>query len=76
MKNNKFNSVKAIALITQIGIGMFVPIFVMLILGVKLDDYFETAPKLLILFLVVGIVVSFRNLFKLFNKITRDIEDE
>ncbi len=67
---------KALALLTQIGIGMFVPIFVMVIVGVKLDDYFGTAPKLIIIFLIIGIIVSFRNLFKLFAKMTKDIEDE
>ncbi len=76
MKRSRFNSVKALALLTQIGIGMFVPIFVMLIIGIKLDKYFDTAPKILITFLIMGIVVSFRNLFKIFDKLTKDIEDE
>ncbi len=76
MKKSGFNSIKALALITQIGIGMFVPIFVMLILGVKLDEYLNTAPKMLIIFLITGIIVSFRNLFMIFKKITKDIQDE
>ncbi len=76
MKKSGLNSIKALALLTQIGIGMFVPIFVMLIIGVKLDEYFSTSPIQLIIFLILGIVIAFRNLFKLFKKITKDIENE
>lgn len=53
---------KALAMITQIGISMMVPIFLCLFLGIKLDQWFNTNWVVLI-FLILGIAAAFRNVY-------------
>lgn len=54
---------KAIGMINQIGISMMVPIIGCLFLGKFLDDKLSTKPWLLIIFIIIGIMVAFRNLY-------------
>ena len=63
MKNN--NDVKkGIIMITQVGLTMLVPIFLCIFIGYQLDHYFQTEFWLLI-FLILGIMAAFRNVYVL-----------
>ncbi len=62
MKKNNKAVFKGIAMITQIGISIMVPVFLCLFLGKWLDSLFHTS-FITILFLLLGFVVAFRNVY-------------
>lgn len=63
--NNKSKIFQNLALISQIGISMAVPILGGIFLGNFLDNKFNTGVVFLIIFSVLGIITSFITLFKL-----------
>ena len=64
MKDQKkdHNVFKALALISQLGIGMLVPVFIGLFLGRWLDRFFGT-EWLTVIFLIFGVLAAYRNLY-------------
>lgn len=57
---------------SSIGISMVIAIFGSLFLGVWLDRRWGTDPYLTLLFLLLGIVAGFRNLFILIKRSFKD----
>lgn len=56
---------KALSLLTQIGISMFVPIFGCILIGNFLDKCFGTNVVFLIIFTIIGVISAFRTLYML-----------
>jgi len=54
-----------LALISQVGIMMLIPIFGGVLLGAFLDRQFNTRGIFLIIFVILGVGTSFRNLYML-----------
>ena len=54
---------KALALVTQIGVSMIVPIFLCLVLGSFLDKIFHTGNILMIVFIILGVCAGFRSVY-------------
>ncbi len=65
MAPKKFGIVKNLALVTQLGLLMALPIVAGVYIGSWLDGYFGTQPILLIICLIIFSLGSFVNLFKL-----------
>lgn len=63
MKSNR-SLIKALAMITQIGLSMLTPIFLCVFGGRWLDETFQTKYWLIIL-LILGVLAAFRNVFYL-----------
>lgn len=63
MKENR-PIIKGLVMITQIGISMIAPIFLGALIGYWLDRLFGTG-FLFLVFLVLGILAAFRNIYKL-----------
>ncbi|MDO4764774.1 MAG: AtpZ/AtpI family protein [Eubacteriales bacterium] len=59
------DSLKALAMLTQMGITMIVPIGLGLFAGVFLDRKLNTAPIFLLIFILLGIVAGFRNIYQM-----------
>ena len=59
---------KAFSLLSQVGIHMLVPIILCLFIGKWLDKKFGTNILFLIIFIVLGVLSSFRNLYVLVIK--------
>ncbi len=63
---------KALSMLTQIGIAMFVPIFLCILFGNFLDESFDTGILFLVIFTVLGVGSAFRTLYMMtvhkFNK--------
>lgn len=77
-KNKKYKKsvYQSLALITQFGINMLVPIFLCSFAGMFLDNQFGTAYWFVLLFFV-GALAGFRNIFILAKKIYEgDSSDE
>ena len=49
---------------SAVGIEMGLSVVVGLLVGWFLDDYFGTAPWLLLVFLILGMVAGFRSMFR------------
>ncbi|WDV46079.1 AtpZ/AtpI family protein [Clostridiaceae bacterium M8S5] len=62
---------KNLALVSQIGITMLVPIVGGIFLGNYIDNLIGVKAIFLAVFTVLGIVISFMNLYKLATKGTR-----
>lgn len=54
---------KALAMLTQVGISMIVPIFLCLWVGKALDKAFDTGILFLLIFIVLGVGAAFRTLY-------------
>lgn len=52
-----------LTLVSQIGLNMAIPIFAMIFAGNWLDQKFEANGIILIIFILMGVYMSFRNLF-------------
>lgn len=65
VSSKKFHIIKNIALVTQLGFSMALPIVAGVYFGNWLDKRFGTQPFLLITCLIVFSISSFINLFKL-----------
>ncbi len=79
MAPKKFGIIKNLALVTQLGLSMALPIVAGVYIGKWLDDYFGTQPTLLIICLIVFTMGSFVNLFKMAGikkkKVTNETDD-
>jgi ATP synthase protein I len=53
---------------SSVGIHLVVSTFVGLAIGYGLDKLFGTSPYLTVIFLIIGIIAGFRELFRVANK--------
>lgn len=68
LKNTrKLSEPKQSRLGTEVGFSVVVPTVGGLLIGVYLDNKLNTAPKLTLSFLFLGVVVGFINIFKIVN---------
>lgn len=61
-KKNNHDVFRALALLTQLGIGMIVPIVLCLFVGIWLDELLGTEIFIFI-FLVLGILTAYKSLY-------------
>lgn len=59
---------QSLALITQFGINMLVPVFLCSFVGIWLDEKFDTSFWMILLFFV-GALAGFRNIYIMANRI-------
>ncbi|OON95128.1 MAG: ATP synthase subunit [Candidatus Epulonipiscioides saccharophilum] len=60
---NKKGILTALALVTQLGFMMLVPIFLCFFVGIFLDKITNLSPLFLIISIFLGIGAAFRNMF-------------
>lgn len=76
MKKSDKTILHALTMISQVGISMLVPIFLCLYIGIKLDGWFNTG-YLFIIFMLLGVLAAFRNVYLLLRKFyAKDLERE
>lgn len=63
MSRNERYPLQNLALLSQIGLSMFIPIIGCFFLGKYLDTVFSTGNILLLVFTILGVLTAFRNLF-------------
>jgi len=54
---------KALSMLSQIGISMFVPIFICILIGNFLDKILNTDVIFLVIFTILGVGAAFRTLY-------------
>lgn len=67
-KNYSRSVYQSLALVSQFGINMLVPIFLLSFLGREIDRYFHTSYWIVLLFFI-GAAAGFRNIFVMAKKI-------
>lgn len=60
-----YSVLKYVSLITQVGLLMLIPVVGCMLLGIYLDNRFNTGVIFLIIFTLLGILAAFRNLYVL-----------
>ncbi len=63
MKRGQEKSYKYLAMISQVGISVIVPVGIMIFIGKVLDFYFHTGNLLVIILAVLGVLAGLRNLY-------------
>ena len=71
MQNNYANIFKNLSLLSYIGIMMILPILAAVYLGNLLDGKLGTGHVFMILFIVLGVLSGFRNVYRI---VMRDIK--
>jgi F0F1-type ATP synthase assembly protein I len=63
MKSEKEKPYKYLAMISQIGISVLVPVGIMIFIGKVLDFYFHTGNTVVIILAVLGVLAGLRNMY-------------
>ena len=75
-KKNYYKSLSNLALLSQIGFSMIVPIIGCVWIGNFLMNKFELGSWVLFLFIILGVFSAFANLFKITKFSTKTKEDK
>lgn len=68
--------IKQVFHLSSIGMSLVLAIIIGLFVGILLDRKFGTTPWLTLIFLALGIIAGFRNIFYIFKKYGLEYEDE
>jgi len=71
-KNNSIKSLKPLAILTTVGINMILYPVVMMFIGIKLNDWFNTGNFLTIILMLLGIIAGFRMMIRTVKGATDD----
>ena len=75
MRKIDFKSLQNLALITQVGFIMIIPIIGGVYLGSYLDKRFGTGSLFLFIFIIIGVITAFMNLFKITIRKSKNKKD-
>ena len=68
--------IRMLGVLSTVGLTMVFATVIGLYVGLKLDKWFGTSPWLTALFLLIGIIAGFRNLFVYVRKSQKILDDE
>jgi ATP synthase protein I len=68
--------IRMIGVLSTVGLTMVFATVVGLYIGLKLDEWLGTSPWLTALFLLIGIIAGFRNLFVYAKKSQDDLDNQ
>jgi ATP synthase protein I len=60
--------IKSLGILSSIGISVILAIAIGVYIGLKLDQWLGTAPWFFFIFLIIGIVAGFRNIFVIIGR--------
>ena len=76
MADDKRQFMKSLGFLSSLGISMVAASFIGLFIGIYLDKWLGTSPWMTLIWLGIGIISGFRNIFILTRRALRDIEQE
>jgi ATP synthase protein I len=76
MADDKRQLMKSLSFLSSIGISMVAASFIGLFIGVYLDKWLETTPWMTLIWLGIGIVAGFRNIFILTRRGMRELDQD
>jgi ATP synthase protein I len=76
MADDKRQLMKSLSFLSSLGISMVAASFIGLFIGIYLDKWLGTSPWMTLIWLGIGIISGFRNIFILTRRALRDIEQD
>jgi ATP synthase protein I len=76
MVDDKRQLMKSLGFLSSLGISMVAASFIGLFIGIYLDKWLGTSPWMTLIWLGIGIISGFRNIFILTRRALRDIEQD
>ena len=76
MEKEKKDFLRWSGILSTVGINIVLATVIGFLIGYYLDSFLGTNPWLMILFLVLGIIAGFRNLFSILFRITKDRKEK
>ncbi len=74
MDEERKRLLKTLSVVSSLGISVVLAIAIGILVGLKLDQWLGTEPWFFFIFLLVGIVAAFRNIFIIIGKEIRNSE--
>jgi len=74
MDEERKRLLKTLSAVSSLGISVVLAIAIGILIGLKLDQWLGTKPWFFFIFLFVGIVAAFRNIFIIIGKEIRNSE--
>lgn len=68
MKKDTQNAFKELAYYSALGFSVALAIFIGLFIGLGLDRLFDTTPVFMFIFLCIGILAGFNNIYKVIKR--------
>jgi ATP synthase protein I len=66
--------IKLLASVSTMGISMALAIVIGILIGYYLDKFFHTPPLFFFIFLILGIIAGFRNLYVIMKRSEKDLK--
>jgi ATP synthase protein I len=66
--------IKLMASVSTMGISMVLALVIAIIVGYYLDKWFHTSPVFFLIFMVLGIVAGFRNIYVIMKRTEKDFK--
>ena len=61
-------------LVSTMGISMVLAIVIAIAIGYYLDKWFQTSPLFFLIFMILGIVAGFRNIYVIMKRAEKDLK--
>jgi ATP synthase protein I len=74
MDEEKKRLLKTLSVVSSLGFSVVLAIAIGILIGLKLDQWLGTKPWFFFIFLLIGIVAAFRNIFIIIGKEIRNSE--
>ncbi len=68
MDNKNYKMYENLAFLTHVGLMMVIPIFLGVFFGNYLDEKFQTGSIFLLIFIIIGVLSAFLNIYKVAMK--------
>ncbi len=66
--------IKLLALVSTMGISIVLAIVIAIAIGYYLDKWFQTSPLFFLIFMILGIVAGFRNIYVIMKRAEKDLK--
>jgi ATP synthase protein I len=66
--------IKLLAMVSTMGLSMVLALVIAIAIGYYLDKWFQTSPVFFLIFMVLGIVAGFRNIYVLMKRAEKDLK--
>ncbi|MEK6692427.1 MAG: AtpZ/AtpI family protein [Nitrospirota bacterium] len=76
MGEEKKDYLRWLGVLSTVGINIVAATVIGFLIGYWLDSLLGTKPWLMIVFLILGIIAGFRNLFHILSRVTKDKDDQ
>ncbi len=74
MQEDTRKYIKLLALVSTMGISMGLALVIAIVVGYYLDKWFKTSPVFFLIFMVLGIVAGFRNIYVIMKRTEKDFK--